>query len=113
MKFNIEESDQFLTDVEEAAVWILLTNIEQSEAFAESKVNEFQNEIGLLKIRLQSFPESGEHDDVQGVRKFPVYAGRYSAKWVVNLVTKTVSLLALTDSKYPKQLRTFTFDEDD
>lgn len=71
MKFNIEESDQFLVEVEEAAVWILLTNIEQSQAFAESKLNEFEREINSLKIRLQSFPESGEGNEIKGLRKFP------------------------------------------
>ena len=67
MKFNVEESDQFLSDVEEAAVWILLSNLEQSEAFAESKVDEFQKDIfsflceikGLSKeLYLHSSPQS-------------------------------------------------------
>ncbi len=30
-QFIIQDSDQFLTDVEEAAVWILVSNLEQSE----------------------------------------------------------------------------------
>ena len=113
MKFNIEESDQFLADVEEAAVWILLNNLEQSETFAESKVDEFQADINALKVRLQSYPDSGEGDEVPGLRRFPIYNGRYSAKWIVNSIIKTVILVALTDSKYPKSLREFSFDEDE
>ena len=111
LKYVIEESDQFLKDVEESAVWILLSNVEQSESFAENKVDEFNAELSSLKDRLQNFPESGESDDIQGIRRFPIYGGRYSAKWIVNHVRKTVTLISISDSKYPKSLRGFQFDE--
>ena len=111
LKYSTEESDQFLKDVEEAAVWVLLTNIEQSEALAEKKVGDLNSELNTLKARLQEFPESGEVDSIHGIRRFPVYDGRYSAKWIVNHVTKTVTFITLSDSKYPKQLRQVQFDE--
>ena len=111
MKYSIQESDQFLKDVEEAAVWILLSNIEQSEALAEKKVDEFNDDLNALKARLQDFPESGEGDEIKGLRRFPIYEGRYSAKWVVSHITKTATLITLSDSKYPQQLRQFQFEE--
>ena len=100
-----------MEDVEESAVWILLSNIEQSESLAENKVNEFNSELNSLKDQLQNFPESGEADVIQGIRRFPIYGGRYSAKWIVNHVRKVVVLISLSDSKYPKNLRHFQFDE--
>ena len=111
MKYTVEESDQFLKDVEESAVWILLSNIDQSESLAEKKVDEFSEELNALKERLQKFPESGESDDIQGLRRFPIYGGRYSAQWIVNNVAKVETLISLSDSKYPKKLRHFQFDE--
>ena len=84
MKYGIEETDQFLNDLEEAAIWILLNNIEQSEAFAESKVEELRADLDSLIERLKTFPESGESDQIRGIRRFPIYGGRYSAKWIVN-----------------------------
>jgi hypothetical protein len=39
INYSINESEQFLKDVEEIAVWILLSNIEQSESLAEQKVD--------------------------------------------------------------------------
>ena len=72
---------------------------------------EFQSDIALLKERLQLFPESGEADKVTGVRKFPIYAGRYLVKWVVQKSGRTVSLIALIDSKYPKQLKTIQLED--
>lgn len=105
--FTVEESDQFLKDVEEAAVWILLSNLEQSESLAERKVDEFKADINSLKVRLQSFPESGEADELEGMHKFPLYDGRYSAKWIVNRIDRKVILITLTDSRYPRKLREF------
>lgn len=110
MKYSISEADQFLADVEEAAVWILLSNVEQSEALAEKKVDDFHADLMSLKNRLRDFPESGESDTIEGIRRSPIYEGRYSAKWIVNHVTKTVIFISLSDSKYPKQLRQFQFD---
>ncbi len=56
MKYNIEETDQFLEDVEEAAVWILLSNIEQSESLAESNVEQFGTEVNALKGDFRNSP---------------------------------------------------------
>ena len=77
----------------------------------KKKVDELGAELSALKSRMGDFPESGEADSVKGIRRFPVYDGRYSAKWVVNHITKTVTFIALSDSKYPKHLREFQFDE--
>lgn len=41
-QFEFEETDQFLKDAEEAAVWILLNSIEQSVSFAEAKANQLK-----------------------------------------------------------------------
>jgi hypothetical protein len=111
LKFNVEESDRFLKDVEAVAIWVLRSNIEQSESFAEKKVDELGGDINFLKNRLRDFPELGEADDIEGVRKVPIYDGRYSAKWIVNHAAKTVILITLSDSKYPRSLREFQFDE--
>jgi hypothetical protein len=111
LKYTVEETDQFLKDVEESAVWILLSNMEQSESLAEKKVNEFEAELNSLKDQLQKFPESGEGDGIQGVRRSPIYGGRYSAKWIVDHVRKVVIFISLSDSKYPKNLCHFHFDD--
>jgi predicted Rossmann fold nucleotide-binding protein DprA/Smf involved in DNA uptake len=110
-RFSIQESDQFLTDVEESAVWILESNLEHSEDLALRKVDEFQSEIEALKERLKDFPDSGEQDVIKGVRKFPIYHGRYSLKWVVQKTDKLITLIALSDSKYPKALRNIQLDD--
>jgi plasmid stabilization system protein ParE len=102
---TILETDQFLSDVEDSAVWILESNLEFSEDFAVQKVDEFQEEIEAVKERLQSYPESGEWDVIKGVRKLPIYNGRYSLQWIVQIPDKSIILIALTDSKYPKVLR--------
>jgi hypothetical protein len=112
-KYEIQESDQFQKDVEEAAVWILLTNIEQSESLADKKVDDFQTDLNTLRERLRSYPESGEADEVPGLRKFPIYDGRYSVKWIVSHAAGIVTLVALTDSKYPRRLRQFQMDNED
>lgn len=112
INYTVNESDRFLKDVEEIAVWILVSNMEQSESLAEKKLDEFSTEIKVLKARLQVFPESGESDNIEGVRKFPLYNGRYSAKWIVDFVEKTVSLITLVDSMYPKSLREIQLDGD-
>lgn len=109
--FEILESDQFLADVEEAAVWIISTNIEQSDSLAESKLDELGEELNSLRERLRRHPESGESDSIDGLRKFPVYGGRYSAKWIVSHSDRRVTLLALSDSKYPRRLRQFFTEE--
>ena len=112
INYSVNESDQFLKDVEEIAVWILISNIEQSESLAEKKVDELSAEIVALKARLRVFPESGDTENITGIRNFPLYSGRYSAKWIIDYVGKTVNLIALTDSKYPKSLREIHLDDD-
>lgn len=112
LNYTVNESDQFLKDVEEIAVWILISNIEQSESLAEKKVDEFNAEIIALKNRLKVFPESGDAENTTGIRNFPLYSGRYSAKWIIDYVGKTVNLIAIVDSKYPKSLREIHLDDD-
>lgn len=97
--------------MEESAVWILESNLEHSEDLAIRKVNDFQTEIEALKDRLKDFPDSGEEDLIKGVRKFPIYNGRYSVKWVVQKSNKLITLIALSDSKYPKALRNIQLDD--
>ncbi len=95
--------------MEDSAVWILESNLEFSEELAIRKVTEFQNEIEVIKARLQDYPKTGETDEVKNVRKFPIYQGRYSVKWILQETDKIVILIALTDSKYPKALRNSYF----
>lgn len=109
-KYQVDESDQFLKNVEEAAVWILESNFDQSEVMANAKVDELGAELNALKERLGDFPESGEADSVRGLRRFPIYEGRFSAKWIVNHTSKAVVLISLADSKYPRKLRQFSLD---
>jgi hypothetical protein len=110
-QFTILETEKFLSDVEESAVWILESNLEFSEELAIRKVEEFQKEIEALKKRLQLYPESGESDAIENLRKFPIYQGRYSIKWIVQKTNQTVILIALTDLRYPKALRNFELDD--
>ena len=111
--FTIFESNQFLKDIEDIAYWILISNIEQSESLAERKADEFQAQLINLKERLQEFPEMGEMDIILGVRKFPIYEGRYSVKWIANRSNKSVTLLAISDSKYPKNIKTYLINDED
>ncbi len=110
-QYIVLETDKFLSDVEEAAVWILESNLEFSEDFAFRKIDEFQEEIETLKERLKEFPESGEMDEIEGVRKSPVYNGRFSLKWIFQKLAKSITLIALTDSKYPKILKHFYLED--
>lgn len=110
IKYHIILTDQFLRDVEEFAVWIFLSNIDQSEQLAEKKVDEFKSDLLVLQDRIQDFPELGEIDTVAGIRRFPVYSGRYSVKWIVNHIKREIVLISISDSKYPKDLRHFHFD---
>ncbi len=110
-RFSIYESDQYLSDVEEAAVWILESNLNEGVEFAVSKVDKFEQELENLKSRLSQFPESGEADEIKGLRKFPIYSGRYSLKWVVDKNAIHLTLIALTDSRYPKKLRNIQIED--
>lgn len=53
----------------------------------------------------------GQADVISGIRRFPLYSGRYLATWVVRENAGTVTLLEFIDSRYPKALREFHFDE--
>lgn len=109
--FSIFESEQYLTDVEEAAVWILESNLDEGADFAVSKVEDFEQELENLKARLSQFPESGEEDEIRGVRKFPIYSGRYRARWIVDQRTTQITLISLGDTRYPKELRNIKIDD--
>ena len=111
MNFEIQETDKFSADLEEAALWLYAQNLEQSEELADRKLNELEDEINSLKSHLRKNPEMGQADKQQGLRSFPIYSGRYSVSWIVLPGAKIVLLLALNDSKYPANLRNFSFDE--
>lgn len=111
--FAVNETDQFIKDVEDAAVWLLLTNLQdRSESFTENVVNNLKSEIDALKVRLSMLPDSGQPAEIEGVLKFPLYKGRFSAKWIVDHANRTVTLITLADSKYPKELRNFQLNDD-
>ncbi|MBY0384258.1 hypothetical protein K2X05_03790 [bacterium] len=108
--YSVIESSSFSSDLEEAALWILESNKEQSEEFANKCVLKLQHDIFDLIQRLQSHPDSGELIPNTTLRKTPIYSGRYSAQWIVVDSLKQVILLNLQDLKYPKQLRNFSTD---
>lgn len=113
--FDVQESDQFKAQLEEAIVWLYSHNLEQSQEFADKKYLELQHEVNSLKNHLQRTPRIGQADNVSGLRRFPLYGGRYLATWLTIESQKTVLLLEFIDSKYPQQMREFqmTIDPDD
>ena len=111
MSYRVRETEHFLASLEEAAAWLYAHNLEQSEAFADSKFAELEKEINDLKAHLEEKPHLGQRDEITGMRRFPVYDGRYRVTWIVNHPAKTVTLLEFIDSKYPRELREFRFDE--
>lgn len=111
MSFEIRETDRFQFDLEEAAFWLYSHNLEQSQEFADRKFLELEQEINALKNYLCKTPRMGQADEITGLRRFPIYEGRYSATWVIDESNKVVTLLAFQDSKYPNNLREFKFDE--
>ena len=52
----------------------------------------------------------GQADEVSGLRRFPLYGGRYFATWIIDEKGQTVTLLEFIDSKYPPTFREFHFD---
>ena len=110
-QYEINATGKFLKDVEEISFWIFVTNIEHSENLAETKLSQLKSELMALASKIQKFPESGEEVTSKGVRQSPVYAGRYSARWVVDHDEKTVTLISLLDLRYPKQLRNISTEE--
>jgi predicted Rossmann fold nucleotide-binding protein DprA/Smf involved in DNA uptake len=110
-QYQINATSNFLKDVEEISFWIFVTNVEQSENLAEAKLSQLESDLIVLKKKIQNFPESGEEVATRGVRKIPIYDGRYSARWIVDHDKKTVTLISLLDSRYPKQLRNIQTEE--
>lgn len=109
--FEILESDQFKAELEEAAFWLYAHNLEQSQEFADRKFLELEQDINGLKLHLRKTPHMGQADEVSGIRRFPLYDGRYVVTWIINEDAKTLTLLEFLDSKYPQTLREFQFDE--
>lgn len=114
--FAVQESDKFKVEMEEAVFWLYSHNLEQSHDFADKKLNELQQEVNGLKDHLKKTPHIGQADEISGVRRFPLYSGRYLVTWTTDEVKKIITLLEFIDSKYPRQLRQFQmtheFDED-
>lgn len=109
--FEVQESDRFKVDLEEAVLWLYAHNLEQSQEFADQKYFELQQEVNALKNHLKRTPRMGQADPVSGIRRFPVYGGRYLVTWLLIEAQKTAILLEFVDSKYPKELRQFQVDE--
>ena len=112
MTFKVMETNKFLADLEEALYWLYSNNLEQSQDFADRKFHELEQEINTLKVHLKETPRMGQIDEVSGLRRFPVYGGRYIASWIIDETANTVTLLEFRDAKYPQRLREFQFDED-
>lgn len=110
-EYEVQESDRFKAELEEAVLWLYSHNLEQSQDFADQKYFELQQEVNALKNHLKRNPRMGQTDEVSGIRRFPLYGGRYLATWLVIEAQKTAVLLEFIDSKYPKELRTFQFDD--
>jgi hypothetical protein len=109
--FEVLESDRFKLELEEAVLWIYAHNLEQSQEFADEKYFELQQEVNSLKNHLKRNPYLGQTDKISSVRSFPVYGGRYSVTWLLLEAQKTAILLEFVDSKYPKELRQFQYDD--
>lgn len=103
--YSVLESKQFLKDFEEISLWILVINSDVSEDFALKQVFKLNHEIDKLVFRLSIYPESGLDDESElGTKKFPILAGRYSIRWLIQHDNRIVILLSLLDLKYPKEL---------
>ena len=112
MQFEVQESDRFRVEMEEAVFWLYSHNLEQSEEFADRKHFELLREVTALKSHLKRNPRMGQADDVSEIRRFPLYSGRYWATWILIEARKTAILLEFIDSKYPKELRQVDLDDE-
>ena len=110
--FEVQESDRFKADLEESILWLYSHNLEQSQEFADQKYFELQQEVNTLKNHLKRNPRMGQADEVSGIRRFPLYGGRYLATWLVIEAQKAAILLEFIDSKYPREWRHFQFDDE-
>jgi hypothetical protein len=111
MSYKVRETDNFNANLEDAAFWLYSHNLEQSQQFAARKFLELEQEINDLKMHLQETPRIGQADEITGLRRFPVYDGRYIMTWIIDDKARTVTLLEFIDSKYPRNLRGVQFDE--
>ena len=111
MTFEVQQTDQFKADLEEALLWLYSHNFEQSQEFADRKFLELQQEIEDIEKHLAQMPHMGQPSDVSELGRFPVYGGRYSVTWFVENERKIVTLTEFNDSKYPKTLREFQLEE--
>lgn len=102
--YSVLESEQYFKDFEEIVLWIYLSNIEVSEDFAHKQTLKFNIEIDKLIARLMRYPESGlDEDDTIGIKRFPLYDGRYVVKWHFDHRKRIVTLLSIFDLRYPKE----------
>ena len=106
-EFEIQESDKFKVEMEEAVFWLYSHNLESTEEFADKKSRELQQEVNGIKAHLKKTPRFGQADEISGVRRFPLYDGRYLVTWTTDESKKLITLLQFIDSKYPRQLRQF------
>ena len=109
--YEVKESLKFEADLEDAVAWLYFHNLEQSQEFAERKFHELKQEVKDLERHLTRTPNMGQADDISGIRRFPLYEGRYSATWIIDENARIVTMLEFFDSKYPQNLRSFQFDE--
>ena len=114
-EFDVQESDRFKSELEEAVLWLYSHNLEQSQEFADKKYFQLQQEVNALKAHLRRNPHIGQADEISEIRRFPLYEGRYLATWLTIESQRTIILLEFIDSKYPKQLRQYhmTIDPED
>lgn len=110
-EFEVLESDRFKIELEDAVLWLYSHNLEQSQEFADQKYFELQQEVNSLKNHLKRNPHMGQADEVSGIRRFPLYGGRFLATWLVIDAQRTAILLEFIDSKYPRELRQFHWDD--
>jgi hypothetical protein len=111
MEYTVEESDKFSAELESAVIWLYFHNCEQSQEFADRKSLELRQEVKNLEQHLTKTPYMGKANSISRLRCFPLYDGRYLATWKVDDKANLVILLEFLDSKYPKNLREFSFDE--
>lgn len=109
--YKVIETDRFVADLEDSALWLYSHNLEQSEELADRKLLELEMEINQLKKNLAKTPFIGPADKSGVLRTFPVYGGRFSVNWFVNEQVRSVVLLSMMDSKYPQNLREYKFEE--
>lgn len=104
------ETHRFLADFEACALWLYEHNLEQSESFADLKFQELEAELSKLRKALETAPRIGAHEP-PGMRRFPIYEGRFSVVWFISEAQKVVTLVAFNDLRFPMPMRTFRFED--